>query len=400
MSHLAFIALADDLTGAAELAAIGRRMGLRSVVCTEGQLADRRAELVVLDTDSRLCDPAEAARRVRTTLADVRRRDPGASIFKKVDSVLRGPVAVELAAAAAALGKSRVLAVPANPSLGRTIRDGVYRIDGVPLAETAFALDPHHPATSSRVLDMLGPDAGMPAISARPGCDVLPVGVVLGDATCIEDMDTWAHRLGDCTLAAGGADFFAAWLRNRGCGPLPSSAFPHLGTPVLLIAGSAAPASRANLANASAAGTALVPLPETLVTLHPAGQRGLSAWIEDVAQTLRQHRAAIVSAANIRSSVPWAPDAIRRAFATVAADLHRQGALKHLIIEGGATAAAAVHALGWSELTVVHEWAPGVASLRPPHPKDVYLTIKPGSYAWPDELWRQFVIAQPPAATL
>ncbi|HEY0945771.1 MAG TPA: four-carbon acid sugar kinase family protein, partial [Opitutaceae bacterium] len=259
MSRPAFIALADDLTGAAELAAIGRRMGLHSVICTEGERASHRAELVVHDTDSRLCTATEAARRVRTTLEAVRGRDPGASIFKKVDSVLRGPVAAELVAAATALGKSRVLLVPANPSLGRTLRDGTYRIDGVPLDETAFAHDPHHPALSSRVLDMLGPVTDLLASSVAPACASLPVGIVLGDATCIEDMDTWAGRLGDGTLAAGGADFFSAWLRNRGCNQLPRSAFPHLGAPVLLIAGSTAPAGRAHLAAAAAAGTAVVP---------------------------------------------------------------------------------------------------------------------------------------------
>ncbi|HEY0946556.1 MAG TPA: nucleotide-binding domain containing protein, partial [Opitutaceae bacterium] len=103
---------------------------------------------------------------------------------------------------------------------------------------------------------------------------------------------------------------------------------------------------------------------------------------------------------DIRSPAPWTPESIRRSFAALAAALRERGAWKHLVIEGGATAGAVLHALGWRELTVAHEWAPGVASLCPAPPRECFLTIKPGSYAWPDDLWRQLAISRPRTAAL
>ena len=71
-------------------------------------------------------------------------------MFKKVDSVLRGPVAAEIEAALDGLGLDRAVLVPANPSRGRIIRDGAYFMDGVPLDETEFADDPMHPVRCAR----------------------------------------------------------------------------------------------------------------------------------------------------------------------------------------------------------------------------------------------------------
>jgi hypothetical protein len=40
----------------------------------------------------------------------------------------------------------------------------------------------------------------------------------------------------------------------------------------------------------------------------------------------------------------------------------------------------------WSRLEVRREWAPGVATLAVADENPLWLTIKPGSYSWP-EAW-------------
>ncbi|HOB31323.1 MAG TPA: four-carbon acid sugar kinase family protein, partial [Verrucomicrobiota bacterium] len=69
--------IADDLSGAAEIGAVGLRHGLRCEILSNpgkaeltewlpGRKARRggtAAELICIDTDSRSCAPAEAARR-------------------------------------------------------------------------------------------------------------------------------------------------------------------------------------------------------------------------------------------------------------------------------------------------------------------------------------------------
>ena len=55
-----------------------------------------------------------------------------------------------------------------------------------------------------------------------------------------------------------------------------------------------------------------------------------------------------------------------------------------MYIEGGATAAAAVEAMHWTDFRLAGALAPGVVSLRPAAAPHILLTMKPGSYPWPD----------------
>jgi uncharacterized protein YgbK (DUF1537 family) len=71
---------------------------------------------------------------------------------------------------------------------------------------------------------------------------------------------------------------------------------------------------------------------------------------------------------------------------TVTAVLH-QANVTHLLLEGGATAVAVVHALGFTRLRADQCSAPGVVALCPIPAESPLLWIKPGSYDWPDEIW-------------
>ena len=58
-----------------------------------------------------------------------------------------------------------------------------------------------------------------------------------------------------------------------------------------------------------------------------------------------------------------------------------------LLLEGGATARAVIRTQGWSRLRVCETAAPGIGTLCPAGAPGPLLLIKPGSYAWPDEIW-------------
>ena len=145
--------IADDLTGAAELGAVGLRHGLSAEIVRSGEPSGR-ADLVCVDTDSRSCEPAAAAK--RAAVAAKMLRAAGATwIYKKVDSVLRGQVTAEVEAVMKQLQLDRALLLPANPSLGRTIHDGQYFVQGKPIHKTEFARDPEYPRRWSQVVRLL-----------------------------------------------------------------------------------------------------------------------------------------------------------------------------------------------------------------------------------------------------
>jgi uncharacterized protein YgbK (DUF1537 family) len=148
------IVIADDLSGAAELAGIAFAGGLSAEVQRRFDPSSD-AQVIAVDTDSRSLSSVDAAQRASEVAEQVAAASP-AWVFKKVDSVLRGNVRAEIEAILSATGQARAVLVPANPTRGRTIVGGRYFVNGVPLDQTAFANDPEHPRqsqTSTRCWD-------------------------------------------------------------------------------------------------------------------------------------------------------------------------------------------------------------------------------------------------------
>ena len=151
--------IADDLSGAAECASHVLVRVSRSTVVLVSESPQRRGPTLVepdtvltVDTDSRRRVGADAVRAVRAAAALV----TGAPVVvKKVDSLLRGHLGVEVAALADELQRTPVVAV-ANPALGRVVRDGVLHVGGTPLHETdLWAVETT--AAPSRVAEALHP---------------------------------------------------------------------------------------------------------------------------------------------------------------------------------------------------------------------------------------------------
>ena len=92
--------IADDLTGANDTGVQFARFGARTIVPLDlHDLASlrRRADVLVLSTDSRGESPAVAAHRAKVAAQALKRaRVP--AVYKKIDSTFRGNIGAELAA--------------------------------------------------------------------------------------------------------------------------------------------------------------------------------------------------------------------------------------------------------------------------------------------------------------
>ncbi len=169
--------LADDLTGACDVGAefLPGPGGVVVQPALETGGPAPRGTMCVRNTQSRTLGPADAARRVAAALADV---GPGWAglVLKKIDTGLRGPLGAEIDATMDALGVEEAFVLPAIPEVGRTTLGGRQMIGGVPVNETAFACDPHHPIH----------DASVPAALAATGrrqAAVIDIAAVRGDLT-------------------------------------------------------------------------------------------------------------------------------------------------------------------------------------------------------------------------
>ncbi|MCL8207054.1 MAG: hypothetical protein K6V97_03130 [Actinomycetia bacterium] len=306
----AWLAVADDLTGAAEAAAVWARPGRPVPVAVRPKALDRadRAAGLVVATRTRDADAAGWAARWAAwaeALAGVR---PGLAMVK-MDSLLRGRWADDVGRLRAVFGPEAVVVAPALPDQDRVVVGGRVRWHGRLLEATEVAGS----VPSSRLADYF-PDE--PAASWTPGAP-WPAGaaLVLADATSDADLDALVAAAGGARpglLWVGTRGLIAALARAHGAGGAAPPAVR--GRPVLVLVGSRTAMARSQVAALEerypvlrmAFGEplgALPPAPVVVVTSQdaappPGGAAGVFAgWVEAVRDLLaRRAWAALVAA--------------------------------------------------------------------------------------------------------
>jgi uncharacterized protein YgbK (DUF1537 family) len=378
--------IADDLTGAAELAAVGLRHGLRAEILVCGKPSGE-ADLVCVDTDSRSCTAEEAGRRAAAA-AKLLRAARARWIYKKVDSVLRGQVIAELESVMKQLQLKRALLLPANPSLGRKIRDGRYFVRGRPIHKTEFAHDPEHPRTSAQVLELVNPSISTPVCVSNLR-DALPAaGIVIGEAATAQDVQRWAAFRDSRTLPAGGSEYFGALLTAEpGKAASPATGIFTNGTvrQELFVCGTASQSCRKFVKAARERGTPVFSLPSELAWSAEFTPGAADVISQRVIAAFQSHPRVILNV----GLPPVRETSVARLLSDhlvqIAGMVLREVAVGHVYAEGGATAAELVRCMGWARLGALCEPAPGVATLAIEGNESQLLTVKPGTYAWPKE---------------
>jgi 4-hydroxythreonine-4-phosphate dehydrogenase len=124
-----FAVVADDLTGAADTGVAFLSAGLSVIVGWTDDVVRADAEVVAISTGSRAM--SEGAARGRTAaVVDACRRRGVPVLYKKIDSLFRGHVGVETAAALSAWDReSLAIVAPAFPATGRATIDGRLVVD-------------------------------------------------------------------------------------------------------------------------------------------------------------------------------------------------------------------------------------------------------------------------------
>ena len=294
--------IADDMTGAIETGALLSRAGHRTEVVWEGRTSSGDCSAVVIDAETRHVSAEEARERSRCaaqSVAGVPR------LYIKTDSTLRGQIGATFRGVLEALPGRFIVYSPAYPALGRTVVGGVLYVDGIPVAETAFAAD-----TRFRVAE-----SSIPRLLAGISAEVC-------DARSDDDLAVIAHSVlqTENRIAAGSGGLARHWAdllgRGRGAGRERTAVRSWL-----LVCGSLHPISRAPAEHARSLG-----IPVIAADGEPAGD----------------------------------PAAVARDLAARTAALVETHGFDGIIVFGGDTALAVLDALGCTRLMPVDEVAPGV----------------------------------------
>ena len=370
--------LADDLSGALDAAAGFHHAGQRVTIALTEPAWRRQGEgeVVGFTTESRNAAPDEAAGRVTRAIAHGRALG-GRLVYKKIDSTLRGPVAAEVGALAAALPEVRILFAPANPRAGRTVRDGVLLVQGVPVAETEFGRDPISPVKESAIARVLG--------NAAPGRVVIP------DIATERDLEVAVARMeaaGSRWVAVGSGALARPVAARRRAGnaraaSLSGEALPP--GPTLMICGSAHAKNREQAA--LLAGTQGV----AVVEFDPRDARAAAGR---AASAIRARGAVALLVEERRGD----STAVLRELARIATELIRTTGAQRIFITGGETAFAICAQLGVVALEFLGEIEPGLSLSRgaPEGGPALRFAIKPGGFGdtetW-DRAWRALAVS-------
>lgn len=375
-SNSQLIVIADDITGAAEIAGIGLQFGLRvSLVMYMGDesiATPEPCDLLIFATDTRSMSEFECiyeTSRLCTLITEM----GYTQVFKKTDSALRGHILIELMGLMRATGRKHALLLPQNPSKGRTIVGGKYYIDSVPLHKTSFARDPEFPAETPYVTELC---YGTRVLTLEK--EIKKNGIYIAEAITRNEVALQATKLNDNILPAGGADFFTAYLLSKGYTPKDKPAFTGLGNnSALIVLGSTVRHSIMGSPYIQRHNTPSYNTPRILFYREAPKQ-----WVEKISRAYAKHHSLIIYTDYPPMKGREPALNLREHIGSVVQTFLSEHQPQELIIEGGATAFSVIRRLGWKVFHIQGEVSPGVIRMIPSEKPEITVTLKPGSYLW------------------
>ncbi len=150
--------IADDLTGADDTALQFHLRGANTQILLDYSIMpENRASTQVwaIPTETRNSDAHTAYEKVKQAATTLRESFNVEYFYKKMDSTLRGHIAVEALAMLEALEWDAAVIIPAFPQEGRTTIGGYHLLKGIPIERTEYARDPRFPIYESHIPTIL-----------------------------------------------------------------------------------------------------------------------------------------------------------------------------------------------------------------------------------------------------
>ncbi len=233
--------IADDLTGANDTALQFQQRGASTKILLDAECEPKvkaGTEVWALSSESRNVPVEVAISRVERAVTTFTENFSFDYYYKKIDSTLRGHIALETLTMLNILEYDAAIIIPAFPQEGRITVGGYHMAKGVPIGRTEIAIDPHSPITESHVPTLLKMQLGEPACEMVGTIDLRTVmngagpvlmrinellkegkKLIVADATSLTDIEQIALAINKCdkkllpTGTAAGAQVLSKyWL--------------------------------------------------------------------------------------------------------------------------------------------------------------------------------------------
>jgi uncharacterized protein YgbK (DUF1537 family) len=404
--------IADDFTGATDLANMLVRGGMRTVqsigIPSSEVAAGLDADAIVIALKSRTIPVAQAVEQSLAALAWLREQGCEQIFFKycsTFDSTAAGNIGQVSEALLAALGSDFTLACPAFPENGRTIFRGHLFVQDQLLSESGMQHHPLTPMTDANLVRVLQSQTSLNVGLLRydtiaQGADQVRgriaelraqgVGMAIADALSDQDLYTLGTACADLPLLTGGSGLALGLPENfRRAGKLrdlDASKLPVVSGGEVVLAGSASIATNGQVAAWLEAGRPALRIdPLALAAGEPVVAQAL-AFATDNAETVLIYATSSpdeVKAVQHKLGVEQAGSLVENAFGEIAEGL-RQSGVRRFVIAGGETSGAVVQALGVQLLQIGAQIDPGVPATVSSTDEPLALALKSGNFGGRD----------------
>lgn len=401
--------IADDFTGATDLANILVRGGMRTVqtiaIPDAATAAGLDADALVVALKSRTTSAAEAIDASLQALRWLQAQGCRQFFFKycsTFDSTRAGNIGPVAEALLAALGSDFTIACPAFPETGRTLFRGHLFVQDALLSESGMEHHPLTPMADANLVRVLQAQsqgtvglvrydrvaAGAPAVVAEFNqLRTAGVRLAIADAVSDTDLKTLGQACATLPLITGGSGVAQGLPDNfRRQGLLrdgEAAAVPAFDGPAVVLAGSASKATNGQVAAWLSAGRPALRIdPLALAAAQPVVEQALAFAGQHAEPVLIYATSAPDDVKRIQAElgVERAGVLVENALGAIAKGLRERGT-RRFVVAGGETSGAVVQALGIKALQIGRQIDPGVpATLATGGGEPLALTLKSGNF--------------------
>ncbi|HWL71722.1 MAG TPA: 3-oxo-tetronate kinase [Geminicoccus sp.] len=410
--------IADDSTGATDLAAVLVQEGMRTVQ-TIGVPAPGtdpgEVDALVVALKSRSIPAAEAVRQSLDALRYLQERGARQILFKycsTFDSTPEGNIGPVAEALMAALGTEQTIVCPAYPTLQRSIFRGHLFVGDRLLNESGMEKHPLNPMTDADLVRVMAAQSrrkvglvrydtvhqGADAVRRRMA-ELAADGIahLVTDVTDDADLRILGEAAAELQLVTGGSGIALGLpenFRKKGLlGRHAAGTLPEVHGLEAVLAGSCSVATRGQVADFKSKRPAFRLDPQTLAD----GDAQIEAALAFAAEHMPGGPVLLyataepgeVAAAQAVLGRERAGELVERAMGLLAKGLVERG-VRRLVVAGGETSGSVMAALGVSALRIGEKIDPGVPATVSIGDEPLALALKSGNFGTPDFLTKAF----------
>lgn len=398
--------IADDFTGASDAASFLAKAGLKTLLLNGIPTSDINAyyDAAVIALKTRSIQRSDAVSQSMQAIAWLEERGTEHFYSKycsTFDSTPKGNIGPILDAIVEELDQKTTVLCPALPVNGRTVKNGILYVNGVPLSESSMKDHPLNPMWASGIAELMKPQSKYPCLVIqaelmRRGKEAVWNYIaqkaanwkrfyIIPDYYQDEHAQMIAEIFGELSLLSGGSGILEA-LGRRAAGGEERENLLHQGAKgkAIILAGSCSVATRRQIASYAEAGGNIYKIDPVKLSEGKENVEHIWKQICEKDEILVFSSDSPEEVKNVQKLLGEKASQILESTVAQLAVCAVKNGYTRVIVAGGETSGAVTQALGQSSYLIGESVAPGVPVMIPLTAPELRIVLKSGNFGQDD----------------